>query len=222
MRKIQKIVTILVLLSFSQISLGSDRNVREGRFELSVYLADTGSEKLSGEGGASLDLDGDTGFGFTFGYHFNENFLLSFDFMTTEPDYLAITGTQTEQDQRTAISHYMKINQSQLNATYHFGQNALTPFISAGIGWTYIDSNVQSGPPSGTCWFDPFWWTYICDEFVPTYDDTNFSYNLGAGLRYDFTSNFFIRGAYNMNFSEIGEDQSFDISAVKLDVGYVF
>ena len=64
--------------------------------------------------------------------------------------------------------------------TFHFLESNFTPFVTAGLGWTYIDTNIPSGPPETWCWY----W-YGCSTFVPTETSTEFSYNAGLGLRLD-------------------------------------
>ena len=59
-----------------------------------------------------------------------------------------------------------------------------TAFVTAGLGWTYIDTNIPSGLPESSCWYYP-WWGQYCGTYVPTHDTTKVSYNAGAGLRLD-------------------------------------
>jgi hypothetical protein len=48
-----------------------------------------------------------------------------------------------------------------VNVLYNFMDGDITPYVSAGIGWSFIDTNVPQGPPQTGCWWDP-WWGYIC------------------------------------------------------------
>lgn len=70
------------------------------------------------------------------------------------------------------------------------------PFVEDGIGWSYIDSNVASGPPQGICWWHP-WWGYICELFVDTLSSTEFSYGGALGFRYELVGNSFVKASYN-------------------------
>ena len=70
------------------------------------------------------------------------------------------------------------------HGTYNILSGNFTPFVTAGLGWTYIDTNIPSGLPESFCWYYP-WWGQYCGTYVPTHDTTKFSYNAGAGLRLD-------------------------------------
>jgi opacity protein-like surface antigen len=90
--------------------------------------------------------------------------------------------------------------------------------VQAGLGWTYIDSNVSDGRPTTGCWWDP-WWGYVCADFYDTYDDNRFSYGAGAGLRYEFRNGMFVKGSYNLlelDGEGNGADPSFDLWRLEL------
>jgi opacity protein-like surface antigen len=57
--------------------------------------------------------------------------------------------------------------------------------VTGGLGWTWVDTNIPNGLPETFCWYYPWWGSY-CATGVPTADTTKFSYNLGAGVRYDY------------------------------------
>jgi opacity protein-like surface antigen len=71
----------------------------------------------------------------------------------------------------------------------------LTPFVEAGLGWTYFDSNVSDSAPIVGCWWDP-WWGYICSEFYSTYSSSEFSYGAGVGLQWNFGRDRAINAGY--------------------------
>ena len=68
--------------------------------------------------------------------------------------------------------------------TYNILAGNFTPFVTGGMGWTYIDTNIPSGLPENVCWAYP-WYGYYCATYVQTQSTTRFSYNVGAGLRLD-------------------------------------
>ena len=39
-----------------------------------------------------------------------------------------------------------------------------TPYVTGGIGYAFIDTNIPDSPPQTACWWDP-WWGYVCDTF---------------------------------------------------------
>ena len=93
--------------------------------------------------------------------------------------------------------------------------------VDFGIGWTNIDSNVTDGPPVTGCWWDP-WWGYICAPFYSTYNDTNFSWNVGAGLRFDFSRTMFVRGGYEMTTIDGNSSADPTFDAFRIELGWKF
>ena len=71
------------------------------------------------------------------------------------------------------------------NAIWHLMDGPLTPYVGAGLGWTWIDTNVPTGPPVTGCWWDP-WWGYVCYTDYPTKTTDAFSYQAILGVRYEF------------------------------------
>jgi opacity protein-like surface antigen len=104
---------------------------------------------------------------------------------------------------------------------WNFTDGPFTPYVQAGIGWTNIDSNVADGPPTTGCWWDP-WWGYVCRSSYSTYDDTNFSYGAGVGLRYEFGygQRTFVKASYNIQIIDDRADPEYDIW--RLEIGRIF
>ena len=172
---------------------------RANTWEFSAGLFGTSSEESNGRNGASLDVDSAVGFAFGIGYNFTEKFAVLFNGGYVEPDYEATYNT---------------------DEVWLFMDGPFTPFVTGGFGGTYADSNVSGGPPVTGCWWDP-WWGYICQDFFDTYDDTLFSYGIGAGLRYDFENSLFVRGSINRTWADgngDGADPEFD--SWRLEVGW--
>ena len=60
--------------------------------------------------------------------------------------------------------------------------------MTAGIGWSWVDTNIATEPPEVGCWWDP-WYGYICTSWVNTRTLDGLTYQLGVGARYDFGNN---------------------------------
>src|SRR5262249_37329624 len=104
--------------------------------------------------------------------------------------------------------------------TYNFMEGAFTPFVTGGLGWTYVDTNIPTGLPQNVCWNYP-WYGY-CTSYVPTATTTKFSYNAGAGVRYDFGKSF-VRGMVNNQWMDIGGSYgSSDVIQYRVDFGFKF
>jgi opacity protein-like surface antigen len=172
---------------------------REGRWEASVILAlQTGNEE-SFEGGSELVIDSTNGFGINVGWNWTDKLNLAYKLISTKPKYTTLIVPEDTTIVPQLVEHKMTKYSHQLNATYNFTRRAFTPFVVGGIGWTKLDSNVPTGPPSIGCWWDP-WWGYICFEDWSTYSTSVFSYNLGLGLRWDINTALFTKASYTREF----------------------
>jgi opacity protein-like surface antigen len=106
--------------------------------------------------------------------------------------------------------------------TYHFSTGPFTPFVTGGAGWSYVDTNIPSGLPQNVCWFYP-WVGQVCTGVTPTYSTTRFSYNAGAGLRYNWGPNYFVRGLVNEQWVDFGGSYgTAALTQYRLDFGLRF
>lgn len=215
----------LLIVAFALFSLQaqaqwvSSSTQRAGKWETSVGLYLTGSESSDGLNESSVDIDSGYGLAFGVGYNFTQNLALHFDGAWSRADYDAILDT--EDDGLVEINHRLSAFTGQFNGVWNIVDGAFTPYVQAGIGWTFLDSNVTDGPPSTGCWWDP-WWGYVCSNFYSTYSETNFSWNVGAGLRYEFGRGMFVRGGWEQTNIDggSGADPSFD--AFRAELGWLF
>jgi len=178
---------------------------RAGTWEVSADLLFQDGKRANGENRSSADLDSDVGIAFGFAYHFTDHWQLGGDFQFTSPDYQATFID--ENDQPETVRATADFFTGQVRATWNVLARALTPYAEIGLGWTYVDSNVADQPPITGCWWDP-WWGYICDTFWSTYDETNFSWTFGAGLRWDVNDQFVLRGGYTRLQIDVGGSNS--------------
>lgn len=192
---------------------------RDGRWESSVQLLYSSSENFSGDRQSKVDIDSDIGLGFGIAYNFSEHLSVGGEFLYLAPDYEAVFNT--DEAGLVSVDHEMDIFSGQFGATWNFLDKAFTPFVSAGLGWTYVDSNIADGPPVTGCWWDPFW-GYICDTYYDSYDDTSFSYSVAAGLRYELNNDMLLKAT--INHTEIDGDEGFDpsLDIFKIELGWMF
>ncbi len=99
------------------------------------------------------------------GYNFSDNLATNFGLQWAGVGYDAVVFP--EDSGVTTISGSYDACTLSANLIYNFTDNQLTPYVGAGIGWTWIDTNIPSGPPSTGCWWDP-WWGYVCYTTYPT------------------------------------------------------
>jgi opacity protein-like surface antigen len=174
---------------------------REGRWQFFVPITFNSGISLEGEGGSSLDLNDDVGWGFGFGYHLNDQFMIGFEGTWMSANYEARIPVDEDGDGtedgleriggRLDAGSFLGVGQFNLLQGRRF-----TPFVQGKLGWSYSDSNIASAPPQGVCWWDP-WRGYICDVWQPTYSTWSFTYGVGAGIRAQLAPRFFLEGSYN-------------------------
>jgi opacity protein-like surface antigen len=189
---------------------------RGGQWEFSLPLDYSPSTSISGHNGTSTNIDSDFGVGLGIGYNFNDNFQLNGIMNLNSRGYTAkVVKTGG------VVDHYggtMDTFSMGLNAVYYLLKGNITPFISGGVGFAYVDSNVQNGPVYGVCWYDP-WWGYICDANVPTKSETDVTFNAGIGVRYDINDRFALQGGYYKNWIDLGKSSGMpDIDIWRLSI----
>jgi opacity protein-like surface antigen len=167
---------------------------RAGQVEFTVGPAYSFSDSFQGRGGSSLDLSSRTGIRLGMEYFSSSKLSLGFDATWAKPSYDAEL-IPDDGSPAISISHRSNIFSGHFTGTYYFREGPVTPFVEAGLGWTYFDSNVSDGSPIVGCWWDP-WWGYICADFYDTYSATNFSYGAGVGLRWNFATDMAINAGY--------------------------
>jgi hypothetical protein len=134
--------------------------------------------------------------GFGLGYNLNSHFEIESEFTFGYPGYTftwngsSLSGEAFEQA-------------GKFNLTYNILSSKLTPFVSAGIGYLYVDSGIPSGPPDYYAWWD-YYWGYTVVGTVPTYDQTYFTVNGSVGVRWDVNDQIFLRALVNGNWWDAG------------------
>ncbi len=94
-----------------------------------------------------------------------------------------------------------------IDGTYSFLNGPFRPYVAAGLGYTWVDTNIASGPPVAGCWWDP-WWGYICSGYQPTRGTSSWAGQLGAGLQWNFSHEFGVSAGYRENFIELANKRT--------------
>ena len=196
-------IAVAALAAVLSIFPAYAQTTRGGKGEFYLAPVFTDGKSYSTEGGSSAKTD--TGYGLTLGYAFN------FD----QHKSLGIEFGWGSQDYRATIQPGVGNNNSVVNVnsqidtwtvrflgTYNFLAGNFTPFVTGGLGWTYLDSNIPTGLPQNVCWYYP-WYGSSCASYVPTAATTRFSYNAGAGLRMELGKGF-VRGLVNQQYVDFG------------------
>jgi len=206
----------LVLLA---AATAADAQDREGRWEFTLGTFYQLGVALDGEEESTLDTDDDFGFSIGGGYNFSERLATNFALQWADVGYDA--DIVEEDGGVRGINGSYDAFALAVNGIFNLTEGPLTPYVGAGIGWTWVDSNIPDGLPSTGCWWDP-WWGYVCYTTYPTKTESAFSYQAVAGIRYDFDSTF-IRLNYTCQWLDFGSFDStprFDV--IGLDFGWMF
>ena len=226
---LKRVITIALLMICSTSALAQYDNQkkerstfgsRDGRFEASVILAYQTAIDESSEGGSSLAIDSSSGWGVSVGWNWTAKLNLQYRLLSVSPKYTAVIVPESPDELTQTFDHKMSKYSHQLNATYHFMKGSVTPYVVGGIGYGTLDSNIASEPPTVGCWWDP-WWGYICNGEWKTFKASEFTYNVGVGVRWDINNAFYSRAAYSREFISL-RNGTLDFDLMTVELGLMF
>ena len=211
---------ILLVLAVLVCAGSADAQDREGRWEFALGLSYQLSTGLDFEGGSTIETDNDFGFITDFGYNFTDNVAVTFGLQYTGIGYDADVFTQEGEEFGISGTYDSWVFAS--NLIYNFSAGPVTPYIGAGIGYTWVDTNVPNGPSQGVCWWDP-WYGYICYETYPTKTENAFSYQALLGVRYEFNEMTFMKFSYTSQWMDLpNADGTPRFDVFGLEIGWIF
>ncbi len=206
----------LLAATSSQAAVVKVAGERAGHWEASFMLNYVGGEDLDIDDLTDSDIDSNMGWGLGFHYNFDNHWNLGFDMAFNSPDY-NVDVIDPETGDTVNIDHSASRFDGQLNAQYNFLTGNFTPFVQAGIGWTYMDSNIVK---SLSYYCGGFYYYPYCSAYANTFDDTSFSYNLGVGLRWDINEQVFLRAAFIQQW--VDSDGSPAPQTGRVEVGFMY
>lgn len=189
-------------------------------FGLDVIYQD--STDIGFNGGSRASLQDDWGLSIIFGYRFNERLELQFGLDWSDVDYdVVIQSAPPSLPQRSFRgSGSLEAFTPRVKVNYNFMPGPLTPYVTAGVGWSFIDTNIPSGRAENVCWWDP-WWGYICGTVQDTRTIDEFEYELGVGLRWDVGTGISLRLAYEKHWLDYSQATSTpDLDQYKVGIAY--
>ncbi len=190
-------------------------STRANSWEFILPVTYSPSMTVTGEGGSSADLNSDLGFGFGIGYNLNNHFQLTGLLTWSTRSYNATLVDASNGTRRNA-SGTLESSTIAVNAVYFLMPQGITPFVSGGIGSTFIDTNIPNGIPTSGCWYDP-WYGTICNTYYPTKSETAVSYSAGIGVRIPVNRAFSVQGSYNRLWVDLSNSKP-EIDGWKLDL----
>jgi hypothetical protein len=216
----RQLVFIATLLAAAAPAEAQSRRAGSNEFYLGPTFTD--GKSYSFDGGSTAKTD--TGVGLTLGWarNFTPKVSAGFDIAWSDQDYRAtVQPGLGNANAATQIDGHVESRTIRFNGTYHFSDKDFTPLVTGGLGWTWIDTNIPSGLPENVCWYYP-WYGSWCSTYVPTETSTKFSYNVGAGLRWDVGRGLF-RFLVNSQYVDFGGSYgSSNVVQYRLDFGSKF
>jgi opacity protein-like surface antigen len=197
------IITIISLLVFTTTaSLCSAQEwSRKGKSELFGTIQRMGGETIEYSfpiaQPVKIDMDSTNLYGIGYGYNFTDHWNINTDLLFGSADTeVKIVDTTVE----TPDMDYILWD---LNLDYNIWKSRFTPLFSAGVG--FMDVSIVTSTDAGKV------------------QENNFSFNLGAGVRWDVKDNIFLKVVYRSIWTEVRDadnDQRFDRAG--LSVAYMF
>ena len=195
---------------------------RDTGWEFGGELIYQDSTEFNSDENSSASLDSDLGFALTFGYRFSSKLEFTFGIDWNNIDYKAHVVSADFPGLSADIDGELEAWTPRVGANFNFLEGPLTPYVTAAVGWSFIDTNIPDSPPQTACWWDP-WWGYYCGTTVPTKNETDLSYLAAAGLRWDAERTFFLRGFVARQWVQVGgEVGAVGTTQYRIDIGFRF
>lgn len=195
---------------------------RDKRWEFTLQMRGVEGKDYAFEGGSTAQTKDALGFGLGVSYNVNPHLNIGGEFLWVQQDYNATIQAAPGNPSGSYVGRgSVDLASFMLNATWHILAGPVTPYLSGGIGSTTVDTNIPVGPPGNYCWYYPYW-GYYCGTYVPTATQTSFSYNAGAGIRWDFSREMFMRFGAQQQWTDFnGTTESYPSNTVwRLELGF--
>lgn len=180
---------------------------REAGWDMGGAVIYAFSQDVSFDGGTSLSLDDDLGLALQFGYRINPRFEVNFSMDWNAVDYSGVLQSAQFPGVSASVNGDMEWFIPRVNAVFNLLNGPLTPYLSGGIGWAFIDTNIPTGQVSVGCWWDP-WYGQICTPYQPSLSIDEFTYQAGTGVRWDAGESFSMRLGYEKMWLDLGNATS--------------
>ncbi len=191
----------LAALSFHSIGVAQSSSRARG-WEFGAEATYVLSKDIGFDGGTRLTMEDDIGAALLFGYRFDPKLELQFSLDWNDVDFHGVLQSAQLPALTANVNGTMETFTPRINGTYNFLDSALTPFVTAGVGWSFIDTNIPTGQVQVGCWWDP-WYGQICTPYQPTKNVDGFTYELGVGARWDVGESATFRAAYHKRWLDL-------------------
>lgn len=229
MKRLLQIAGLCLIAAYAA-GAAAQSSQRAGKWEFTLQPQYTHSMTFDSGNGSSGKIDSTLGFGFGVAYNLSNHLQLGGDFTWATASYSGIVapaaGNPPPTNVPQSFTGILESNTLRFNATWNFiAQGDFTPFVTGGIGSTYIDTNIPVNPGvpgQPVCWYDP-WWGYYCGTYTPTRAAYEVSYNAGLGLRWEVDRSIFLRALANRMWLDVGGSLGTTwVDQYRFDIGFKF
>jgi len=192
-------ITIISLLVFTMTAsfCSAQEWSREGKTELFGTLQMIGSETVEYSFPdvlpVTFDMDSTIMYGFGFGYNLSDHWNINTDLLFGSADTdVKVPGATVETEDMDYILW-------DINIDYNIWKSRFTPLVTGGIG--LMDFGIDTTSSAGKV------------------HESNYSSNLGAGVRWDIRDNLLLKVIYRSTWTEVHDadnDQRYDSISVSL------
>jgi len=189
---------------------------RAGKWDYSLQTRYIGEKDYKADNGSALSFQDDLGWGFGFNYNFNQKFSLGVEFSWHSINYTALVIPEEDPYAAETYSNSLDTSKFGVAGSWNILEGHFTPYVSGGIGWALIDTNIYAGVGSG-CYWDPYW-GYVCGTYPTTYGTNATAYNIGLGGRLELGKSFFMRLGYE--YSGMSVDVIEGQNTIRFDMGF--
>jgi opacity protein-like surface antigen len=193
-----------LLASQALSAQGTGPSAADWEFRIGPVFVD--SKTVDFNGGSSAKLDSNTGGRIGVAYYMTDQFSLGGEFAYSRANFNATVIGNSAPGQPPSTTRieggHAEFSTFNFTAAYHLLEGPIRPFGVAGIGWNWVNTNIATAPPQVGCWWDP-WWGYICTPYQPTKGASSFTYQLGAGVQFNFNRQFAVDVDYRETWVEL-------------------
>jgi opacity protein-like surface antigen len=197
-------IAILSLLVFTMTAgiCSAQGWSRQGKTELFGTIEMIGGEEIRysfpDAPPTNLDIDSAAIYGIGYGYNLTDHWNFNMDLLFGSAD------TDVKIVETTAETEDMDYIRFDINLDYNFWKSRFTPVVTGGVG--IMDFSIDTTA------------TDVWDV-----DESNFSYNLGAGVRWDIEDNLLLKVMYKSTWTELDDaKQDLQYDSFGLSVAYMY
>jgi outer membrane protein assembly factor BamD len=195
--------------------------MRDGRWEARLGLYSSGATDVDTENGPTVEVDSSSGFLLGVAYHYTDHLQFGANLSLDNKDYrVEVVGD--DEGESFEAKGSLDTMALMFDVAYNVLTGPLTPYVNAGVGYAWVDTNIATEPPTVGCWWHP-WYGYVCTSWQDTKSVDGFAYEVGAGVRWDINDAFSLDGGYTMRWIALdGAEGTPSFDGFLLNVGWKF